>query len=579
MPNSPSVKFTIENNNIEKTTPLVGISCLLARTKKGPYNDPSTVIKSVSQFRDVFGSEIVPDGSPSNIEKALTGGSKLRIIRVPGTGYFKGVLLQTSTDSGPDPESQATPKEVISLAHGGNTVTIGFFTKIGNETVDGAKTFTVHFSKQSNTIFYNITGTGKDIILESNPVITYKNKDTVNRTSVDYLAFGNFLKNSDYLEPVVLSSNLVDKTLNTVLKWLADSVDGSDTELTVKIAAKPLTSLPLDCISQIGSSGKAPAKTDWIASAEYLKDYTDVYQVGCSHIEQHLETPQDQLDVHKVLKTICDETQEYTYYIEVPKYKTHFTQGTEVRTKKEIIEWINTCSGAIGNSMWVAYFAGGIKYYNDDGNLVDSDVLGTICGLGDTASSNYGPWMSFAGLNRGVIYDGQGSSSPNYGSPSRYNDINELANNHANMIIVRDTNHSGKRTVLWNCFTSQVKQDSFKFLSVVRTVLYLKKFLRPIMESYLEEPNIWHTWKSMYLEAKSELDYLVEREAISEYTWLGDQDVSNYKDLTINKESDVRQGRYKVILKFKEVVPLQEISMVLSIDKTSSTISAEVTTD
>ena len=46
MPNSPSIKFKIENNNLEQTTPLVGVSCILARTKRGPYNDPSTLIST-----------------------------------------------------------------------------------------------------------------------------------------------------------------------------------------------------------------------------------------------------------------------------------------------------------------------------------------------------------------------------------------------------------------------------------------------------------------------------------------------------------------------------------------------------
>jgi phage tail sheath protein FI len=144
------------------------------------------------------------------------------------------------------------------------------------------------------------------------------------------------------------------------------------------------------------------------------------------------------------------------------------------------------------------------------------------------------------------------------------------------MVVVRDTRNAGKQTMLWHCFTSQVKQDSFKFLSIVRLVLYMKKFLRPILESYLEEPNIWSTWAAMYLEVKPELDDLVTRDAISEYEWLGDQNASSYKDLQINNEADVRQGKYKVILKFKDIVPIQEISLTLSIDKSSGTISTEI---
>ena len=580
MSNSPSVKFAIENNNLDLSTPSVGVSCVLARTKKGPYNDPSKLITTLTQFHELFGEEIVPDGTPSNIEKALIGGSKLRIIRVPGKGYFKGVLLNTATDSTGTPEMAQEPKEIISLAQGSKKVTIGFYTKVGDEPVDGAKTFTVTFTKQANTIYYAISGTGKTNVLESNPVITYKDKDTVNRTSVDYLAFSNFLKNSNYLEPKVLSSNLDGgPSIEAILKWLSTEVDNSETALTVQITSKPISTEAISVISQVGSSGTAPTADEWIASAEYIKDYNEPYQVACSHISQHLEGDSDVLKVHKAFKEMADELKEFVYYIEVPKYTTHYTQGDTIRDKKGIITWIQTCLGTIGNSMYVAYFAGGIKMYNELGTLVNSDVLGTILGLGDTSASNYGPWRSFAGTNRGVIYDGNGSACPNYGSPSRYDDINELAHNYANMIVVRNTRTSGKRTMLWHCFSSQVKQDSFRFLAIVRLVLYLKKFLRPILESYIEEPNLWGTWKAIYLEVKPELDDLVEQDAISEYHWMGDQDASSYKDLEVNNEQDVRQGRYKVILKFKEVVPLQEISMVLSIDKASNNVSTEISTE
>ena len=39
MSNSPSVKFTFENNNVQESTPLNGVSCIITRTTKGPFND------------------------------------------------------------------------------------------------------------------------------------------------------------------------------------------------------------------------------------------------------------------------------------------------------------------------------------------------------------------------------------------------------------------------------------------------------------------------------------------------------------------------------------------------------------
>ena len=573
MPNSPSIKFKIENNNLEQTTPLVGVSCILARTTRGKYNDPSTLISTISQFKNVYGEEIVPDGTPSNIEKALAGGSKLRVIRVPGSGYFKGVLTPKNTIPA-TPTEATTPEKIIELSFGDDSVEIGFYTRTYDESVDGVANFDAIFTKQGNTVFCNIYGHGKTTIMESLPVITYKNADSVNKTSVDYLAFYQFLQNSEYLEPVVLDSTLTNKSIAGIANWLYEKVDGSTTEFTFKVVDKEVTD-SITCVSAPGSGGTEPSADDWVDSMEYLRDYTDPYHLACSHISQHL-SDSDVLKVHKAAKVLVDELDEFMYFIEVPKYTTRYTEGTTVRDKNSIISWIKTCLNTIGNSRNVAYFAGGLKMNNDQGITVEADILGTILGLADSSNSTYGAWKSFAGMNRGVIYDAQGPACLNYGSPSRYNDLNELAQVYANMIVVKDTYNAGKQTMLWHCFTSQVKQDSFKFISIVQLVYYLKKFLRPILESKIEEPNYIPTWQDIYLQVKPELDDLVEQEAMSEYTWMGDQNATGYDDMQVNNEADVRQGKYKAVLKFKEIVPMQEIEMSLVIDKTSKTATVEL---
>jgi hypothetical protein len=91
----------------------------------------------------------------------------------------------------------------------------------------------------------------------------------------------------------------------------------------------------------------------------------------------------------------------------------------------------------------------------------------------------------------------------------------------------------------------------------------------------LEEPNIWNTWNKIYLEVKPMLDNLVDEDAMSEYTWMGDQDANSYNDLSVNNEADVRQGKYKAILKFKDIVPMQEITMGIYIDQASKSVSVQ----
>lgn len=581
MSKSPRVVFKFENNNVQQTTPLLGVSCFLARTEKGPYDDPSELITSFSQFQRIFGKEIVPDGSVSNIEKALVGGSKLRIIRVLGAGAKKGtitkaedsrVLEEDEIELASAIPGEVQASEVMKFTSGGTNVSFGLVTKGYGDPIGSGETFKVGFSKSVNTIFYNIYDANGSI-LESGPVITYKTKDAQNKTSVDYLALSNFASNSAYLEPKMVTTTDKIKSFENLVAWLQTSIDQTENPLTIQVGDKEATSTETMFNGTLGTAGADPTADEWIASLDLVKDYTDVYQLACSHIHQHLKTDQDVLKVHKAAKDMCAELQEYTYYIEVPKYTTHYSEGTQPRNKQNIITWINNCLGSIGNSKYVAYFAGGIKYYNEFGLLSNSDVMGTIFGLGDTSASDYGPWKSFAGMNRGVIYDGHGPVSPNYGSDSRYNELDELAQMYANMIVIKDTPSSGKQTMLWHCFSSQVKQDSERFLSIVRLNLYLKKTLRPILNKYLEEPNIWGTWKNIYLEVKPILDNLVDENAMSEYTWMGDQDAGSYSELSVNNEADVRQGKYKVILKYKDIVPMQEITINIVIDAASKSVN------
>lgn len=580
MSKSPSVVFKFENNNVQQTTPLLGVSCFLARTEKGPYDDPSELITSFSQFQRIFGKEIVPDGSVSNIEKALVGGSKLRIIRVLGAGAKKGtikaedsrVLEEDEIELASTIPGEVQASEVMEFTSGGTNVSFGLVTKGYGDPIGSGETFKVGFSKSVNTIFYNIYDANGSI-LESGPVITYKTNDAQNKTSVDYLALSNFASNSAYLEPKMVTTTDKIKSFENLVAWLQTSIDQTENPLTIQVGGKEATSTETMFKGTLGTAGADPTADEWIASLDLVKDYTDVYQLACSHIHQHLKKDPDVLKVHKAAKDMCAELQEYTYYIEVPKYTTHYSEGTQPRNKQSIITWIKNCLDSIGNSKYAAYFAGGIKYYNEFGLLTNSDVLGTIFGLGDTSASNYGPWKSFAGMNRGVIYDGQGPVSPNYGSDSRYNELNELAQMYANMIVIKDTPSSGKQTMLWHCFSSQVKQDSERFLSIVRLNLYLKKTLRPILNKYLEEPNIWGTWKNIYLEVKPILDNLVDENAMSEYIWMGDQDAGSYSELSVNNEADVRQGKYKVILKYKDIVPMQEITINIVIDAASKSVN------
>lgn len=553
MSNSPRVKFNLVNNNVEKTTPTQGISVVLARTTKGPQNDPSELINSVAKFNKIFGSEIVPDGSISNIEKALAGGSTLRIIRVQGSDATAGMV-------------GSKEKNVILFSVGSTKVGFNLQTKYKGDVIGSGSTYSFQAAQSGDNIVYKVVDADGSTVLDSGTLLTFKAKSDHNNLIIDYQALNNFFQSNPYFEPVI--GTLTGVTFTSVegmLDWL-ESLDGTSSSLTVQFNGAALTPTYQAISGTLGNAGTVPTIDDWKAALEYVKDVQDAYQVIASHVHQHLSSS-DVTTFHNAVKLMADELQEWVYYIEVPK---------ENNTVAKIQAWMKTAMSAIGNSKFVAYFGGGIKYYNARGTLKDCDVLGTILGLGDASAVNYGPYRSFAGMNRGLIPDGVGPVCPNYGAPSRYDELNELANSYVNMIVVKDTRSAGKTTMLWHSFTSQVKQDSFRFLNIVRLVLYMKKTIRPIMESYIEEPNIWGTWKRIYLEVKPFLDNLVTDNAITDPQWIGDQDATSWDELQLNNEADCRQGKYHVQCVFKDVATMQDITIDLIIDSASKSVSATI---
>ena len=551
MSNSPILKFNLKNNNVESTVPLNGVSVVLARTTKGPQNDPSTLISSLSQFSKVYGKEIVPDGSISNIEKALAGGSTLRIVRVQGSDATKGLV-------------GTKDKDLFSIQVGSIKIGFGLQTKYKGDSIGSGSTYTFQAALNGSSVVYKVVDADGNTILDSGTMFTFKSKDDNNAAVFDYLALSNFFQSNQYFEPIITTPNGQITSIEGMIDWLS-TVDGSNQTITVQFNSAELTTTYTSVNGTPGNQGTTPTLQDWETAFESILDFNDMYQVIASHIHQHL--PTDSIEFHSFVKTYADKLQEWIYYIECPKIND---------TKAKMIAWMNTTLASVGHSMFIAYFGAGIKYYNNAGILKDCDVLGSVIGLGDASAINYGPYKSFAGMNRGTLPDALGPVSPNYGSPSRYDDINDLAHSYLNLIVVKDTKSSGKVAMLWHNFTSQVKQDSFRFISNVRLVLYMKKQFRPIIESYFEEPNIWGSWKRIYLEAKPIIDDLVTNEAITDPNWMGDQDATSWSDLQINNEADARQGKYHAQFKFKDVATMQEITLDLVIDQASKESSVSI---
>lgn len=545
MPSTPKINFNFINNNVEESSPLNGISTILARTTKGPVLDPSTLIKSVTQFQRTFGEEIVPDGSVSNIQKALEGGSILRIVRVVGEGAALGTVNEG--------------KPVITINLGGQSKGFKLTTRGAGEPIGTGANYTVNLTKQQNTVYYEVIDANGSTI-ESGPVFTYKTKDASNNTSIDYLALAQWISTNTYFKVTLEDGSNMESFLTELAK-----ADGTPTTIDVTLVA-----------TSKGTIGKTetskPSSVNYIDALEYIRDYVDSYNVVLSHLEQHLGSAAEAIKVYTRFKVMLDELNEFRGFIEVPWFN---TDGS-IRTKAQVLAATDQIVNTIGNSKWVSYFTSGLKYNNMFGIPQNSDVIGTVLGLADASATSYGYNYSFAGVRRGVVPNAQGPVLPNYGSPGRVEDLEEFAQHYLNLFVIKDTPAFGKRTLLWHNFTSQVKQDSFRFLGVTGLVLNIKKTLRPILESYIEEPNYWGTWKNIYLQVKPLIDEWVTQEAMTDPNWQGDQDATSWADLSVNTEAAARSGHYKAVFSFKDIVAMQDITLDVVIEKASKSVSIDI---
>ena len=539
MPTSPYVKFKIKNENIEVSSPSNGINAVIVPTTKGP-TDGSVLISSPAQFQRVFGEELSKQGI-SQVVTALQLGTKLRIARVVSQNE-----TQLSKSFGDDTLKLGTNPDSDTDSFGFTLKSTGKITKGTYSHLElsiGLMPGTAERESGSSSIAYHpymeIIGNDNDRLFQVN----FLDPSSVSRALDPNNNLGFYLELSDSNLAKVKANNyeIVPNNGATIF------VDGSDT-------------YSYDLLQDLVAADSTYSIDTYKNALNNLLDYTDYYDLAFLDLDYTNFDPFTQLNTE--LQDIYN-LQEFVVFQEIP-YTTN--------TKEGILKAANKAS----QSPFLSLYAGGIKRYDKDGILQDGPVMGTVLGLQGRSAAEYGPWRSAAGLNRGIVENAYGPVCPNYGTPSHYDDLNDLANAGVNLFVIKDTRTAGKRTVLWHNFTRTVIQDSFKFLSNLHLVLYLKKQIRPIAESFIEEPNIWTSWKLMYYQVKDITDPLVNASAITDPQWLGDQDATKWDELQINNEADCRQGKYKAILKFKDVATMQEISITLNIERANNSVQLTI---
>jgi len=212
------------------------------------------------------------------------------------------------------------------------------------------------------------------------------------------------------------------------------------------------------------------------------------------------------------------------------------------------------------NSKYGAMFGGGIKI-REEKTLQEKSMseMGDVLGVAAYVYNQFGQWYSLAGQTKGAVQDAIGVVN-NFGTPASFADLNLLANSQINMMVQKNNivQVSGN-------FSAQLENNQEKFLSVVMLVLWMKKTLKPILESYLEEPNDPITFQKIYYHLKPYLDRLASPafRALYKYEYYGDQDASTLDDLQVNDPVDVQNGKYKINLKIWPIPSLQELTFNL----------------
>ena len=254
MPTSPKVDFTVINNNVASITPNNGIGFVLARTTKGPFFDASKIIKSPAQFAEVFGSEVVPDGSISNISRALSMGGQLRICRIGHLNSgkvdaVKGTVLagKVSGNAYVSDTGETLNLELTGFDAKVITIQLKLETKeYGGDIQSTNGKFMVVFTQVGNRVISSLYNTNaKDnltsaFLVNTNPVLSYKNGDGTHPIFIDTALFKNFLTADPYFD-VTITKVLVGSdtsqdysTVQDVINLLNDAQKVNNTTLAIK---------------------------------------------------------------------------------------------------------------------------------------------------------------------------------------------------------------------------------------------------------------------------------------------------------------------------------------------------------
>lgn len=511
---TPHVSFNVTNNTDVVTQPVSGITFIRGKSLRGPFDDPKEVFSNWPAFVKRYGGLISDDDSTLLIQRLFNKNGRIRFSRA---GHYTTISNR----------STLTAEKAVADGEIGHRVDEDTLLELFELPLKYA-------GADYNNIIVAITAASNGDPNFFNLSISHVLEPSLNEVYTNLTIVGKpTAANSDYLRRITEGSELVD----VIYKDLSAMAPAQLVPEAVTIAYED------------GADGGEITDTDIIGDSasntgfHSFDEYDDSYQIMV------VSNPVSDA-VHIAGASYADQRQDLQYWLHI---------DNSISSKTSMISKRNTLNI---DSKQVAIFAGGIEVLNPiNSQRKEIECITDIAALAVNSENNFGINYSFAGQTRGVITDALAVVN-NFGTNGKRSELNELSNHQINMIINRDN-----QIKLISQFTAQKKENAESFISTVRLVMYIKKALRPVLETYLEEPGDVPSWSRMYYHVKPFFDSLVSSRAIYNWSWDGDQFAKSPQDWKVNSPADVSVGKYKVKLKLEVIVGMQEIEVDMFLER------------
>lgn len=235
-------------------------------------------------------------------------------------------------------------------------------------------------------------------------------------------------------------------------------------------------------------------------------------------------------------------------------HKTPF--GLDGYTAVEYRDCTGAYAGAQPIDHWTSImFYGGLKCVDPRTQLeTEVSVIGDMLGIMSKKDSSKGEWWSYSGQKRGRIKNALGIVY-NLGSPARKPEGDLVDVKGLNPVIL----HPSFGLVAWGNGTLQRASTLLQNANVAELMIFLKRSLKPLVDSELFDPNDPSTWNVIFKRVSQLMEYLKENRAIYDWRFEGDQDATDLTNLTVNNANDVGLGKYKFRLFVKPTPAMKYI--------------------